>query len=549
MKKIFVLALAMVMVLSLGAFAKTPEEVLEEETYGGTIYIGRTQSPEGMFTPLYGETTYDSDIYGLVFEGLTSVNKNFEATPALAKKWTVSDDNKTYTFYLDNRAKFHDGEPVTAEDVKYTFEMFLHPDYGGVRASRFEPILGAEAYGNGEADHVKGIKIIDDHTVEITLKDIYAPFLVTTATFGIVPEHILGEYSPSELDKVPFNQNPVGSGPFKFVEYKTEEYTKLAAFKDYHGGRPYLDNVVFRYIEDANRLIMLKKGELDWVQGQGSEFEEYQNLNNYNLHSQIRNGFGYLAFNLKKKDSVVSNQPVRQAIAHGINRKGFQKVVMGGLAINPNSPISQASWAYTNDLNPYEYDPSKAKEILHEAGWKDTDGDGVMEKNGKDLAFTITASSGSQFIDQLVALAQDNLNSIGFDVKLERIEFNTMREQMNEGVLDCWFMGWTFGADPDPYATWHSEGDWNRTGFENERADELIEEARSTIDKYDRTQAYVEFQKIWNESMPYLPMYANIYVNVVNKRVHGYDPAPGSMNVFLDFDILNEIWIPKDSRR
>lgn len=570
MKKVLIVILALTLVFALAACNENngsekqaaadnknktpftdlpPEEIIDDYVYGGTVYIGRAQTPEGMFTPLYTETVYDSDIVNIVFEGLTTTNSNFEPVPELAQKWEISDDNKTYTFYLDKRAKFHDGQPVTAEDVKYTYEMFLHPDYSGVRSSNFLPILGAEEFRNGEADTVKGIKIIDDYTIQITLKEVYAPFLVNTATFGILPEHILSKYEPGELDKVEFNQHPIGSGPFKFVEYKTDEYVKLSAFEDYREGRPYLDNVVFRYISDKNRLIMLQKGELDWAELLGSEFYEAAEMDNITIHKQLRNGFGYLAFNLKDKDSVVSEKAVRQAIAYGVNRKEFQKVVMNGLAVNVNSPISVASWAYTDDLNQYDYNPEKAKQVLADAGWKDEDGDGVLEKDGQELSFTITASSGSQFIDQLLALAQDNLNSIGFDVKLSRIEFNTLREKIDAGELESWFMGWRFGSDPDPYNVWHSEGDWNRTGFSDPRADELIEKARKTLDKYDRKQYYVEFQKIWNESMPYLPMYANIYANAVNKRIRGLDPAPGVMNVFHEWDLLKRVWIPRDERK
>lgn len=548
MKKSILLVLVLMMVVTVGVNAASPEQIIDKYTYGGTLYIGRNQTPENMFSPLYGETTYDSDIYGIVFEGLTGVNKYFEPIPELALKWDVSDDYKTYTFFLDKKAKFHDGHPLTAEDVKYSYEMFLHPDYGGVRGSNFMAILGAEEFKAGQADEVKGIKIIDDYTVQITLKEVYAPFLVQTTIFGVMPKHILGKYQPAELDKIPFNQKPIGSGPFKFVEYKTEEYAKLAAFEDYRLGRPYLDNVVFKYISDSARLIMIEKNELDWVEAPGDEFNKIAKMKNVTIHKQIRNGFGYLAFNLKG-DSPVADQAVRQAIAYGINRKGFQEIVMNGLAVNVNSPISQASWAYTDELNSYDYTPKKAKEVLEAAGWKKGK-DGVYAKNGQRLAFTITASSGSQFIDQLVALAQDNLNSIGFDVSLERIEFNTMREKVDKSEIDVWFMGWTFGADPDPYSVWHSEGDWNRTGYANARADELIEKGRATMDKYERTQYYTEFQKLWNESMPYLPMYANIYANVVSKRVRGFDPNPGVVSVFqTDWSLLKEVWIPQDMRK
>ncbi len=551
MKKILVLTLALAMVFAVGfgvmAQDQDPEEVIRDYTYGGTIHLAETQSPEGMFNPLYSETTYDADIVDLVFEGLTYVDKNFQAQPALAQKWEVSEDYKTYTFFLDNRAEFHDGEPVTAEDVKYTYEMFLHPDYSGVRASNFTPILGAEEFQNGEADEVRGIKVIDDYTIEITLSKVHAPFLTVTTGFGILPEHILSEYDPVDMKKIDFNQNPIGSGPFEFVEYKTDEYTRLSAFENYRQGRPYLDNVVWRYVDEPALVIMLEKGEIDYAQIMASQFDRVKDMNNVTVHKQVRNGFGYLAFNLVG-DSPVADQAVRQAVAYGVNRKGFQEMVMNGLAVNVNSPISQASWAYTDDLNQYPYNPEKAKEVLREAGWEMKDG--LWHKNGEPLSFTINASSGSEFINQLVALAQDNLNEIGMDVEIRKLEFNTMTERVDNNELDVWFMGWSFGADPDPYNVWHTEGDWNRVGYGNEETDQLIEEARTTLDQYTRRQLYVEFQKEWNKSMPYLPMYANIYPQVLNKRVRGFDPNPIAMNPFgQGWELLKEVWIPKSMRK
>ncbi|MGM0421166.1 MAG: ABC transporter substrate-binding protein [Bacillota bacterium] len=549
MRKFLVITLAMILTFTFAFTAvaqEDPEEIIDEYSYGGSLVIAETQSPEGMFNPLFSETVYDSNINYKVFEPLTKINPLGEPIPALALGWER--DGLVYTFKLDERAKFHDGEPVTAEDVKFTFETFTHPDYDGVRASNFMEIDGAEEYRNGEADELRGVRVIDDHTIEIELRNLYAPFLVQTTTFGIVPEHILGEYEVSELRGVDFNQNPIGSGPFEFVEYRDDEFTRVKAFEDYREGRPYLDEIVVRYVDDQALIMMLERGEVDYAEVPGENFERAQEMDNVTLHKSIRDGFGYIGLNVEA-DTPVGEQAVRRAMAYGINRKGFHEVVMSGLAVNVNSPISQASWAYTDDLNHYEYDPDKAQEVLEEAGWEMND-DGIYEKDGELLEFTMSASSGSDFIDQLMALAQDNLNSIGFDVEIEKLEFNTMTDLIDDGELSTWFMGWSFGADPDPYSVWHSEGDWNRTNWSDERADELIEKARNTLDQAERREYYVEFQQIWNEDMPYIPMYANIYLHVMNQRVRGFYPDPGVVLPFgRGYEKIDEIWIPKQMRR
>ncbi|MFW6301104.1 MAG: ABC transporter substrate-binding protein, partial [Bacillota bacterium] len=261
MRKILVITLALVLAFSFTAAAQeqTPEEVIDEHTYGGTLVMAETQSPEGMFNPLFAETVYDSQVNDMVFEPLNKIDPQGNPIPALAVDWER--DDLTYTFYLDENAEFHDGEPVTAEDVKYTFETFMHPDYDGVRQSNFMEIEGAEEFTEGEADEVSGVRIIDDHTIEIELQETYAPFLVQTTIFGIVPEHILGEHEVSELRSLDFNQDPIGSGPFKFDEYSDDEFTRLSYFEDFRTGRPYLDEIVIRYVDDQALVMMAERGE------------------------------------------------------------------------------------------------------------------------------------------------------------------------------------------------------------------------------------------------------------------------------------------------
>ncbi len=547
MRKILVITLALVLAFSFTAAAeeRTPEEIIHEYTYGGTLVMAETQSPEGMFNPLFSETTYDAQVIDMVFEPLNKIDPEGNPIPALAMDWER--DDLTYTFYLDERAKFHDGEPVTAHDVEFTFKTFMHPDYDGVRASNFMEIDGAEEFRAGETDEVPGIRVIDDHTIEIELRSLYAPFLVQTTIFGIVPEHILGEYEVSELRGAEFNQDPIGSGPFKFDEYSDDEYSRMSYFDDFRDGRPYLDEIVIRYVDDQALVMMIERGEVDYANPPGENFDRFTEMDNITIHQSTRDGFGYIGINVEA-DTPVGDQAVRQAMAYGINRQGFIDVVMNGLGIVSNSPISQASWAYTDDLNQYEHDPDRAQEVLEEDGWEMND-DGVYERDGELLEFTMTASSGSEFIDQLMALAQDNLNEIGFDVSIERLEFNTMTDQIDDGELSTWFMGWSFGADPDPYSVWHSEGDWNRTNWSNERADELIENARQTLDQVERREYYIEFQQIWNEDMPYIPMYADIYLHTMNDRVRGYLPDPGVVSPFgRGHSEIQNIWIPKHYR-
>lgn len=548
-KKLSVIFIVLSVLISMPAMAETPEDIIEDYTYGGTFTIARTQPPEGMFNPLFAETVYDIEIEAQLFEGLTRIDPSFEPQPDLALDWDVSDDFLTYTFYLDEDAEFHDGEPVTAHDVKYTYEAFLHPDYDGVRASNFIEIKGAEEFQEGETDDLEGVTVIDEHTVEIEFAQIHAPFLVQGATYGIVPKHILDEYEVAELSDIEFNhQNPVGSGPFEFVEYQDDEYAHLTAFENYREGRPFLDDVIIEYVDDQAQIMMIDRGEIDYAPEIDQEhFDRLTEIEHINLHKSIRNGCGYIGFNVESESSV-SEAAVRQAATYGINRQGFIDAVLNGLAVTINSPVSQASWAYAEGLTEYQYDPEMAQQVLKEDGWEKNE-DGIFEKNGRELSFTVTASSDSDFIDQLMALIQDNLTDIGMDVTIERMEFNTLFDLMQAGEIDAWFLGVGFGVDPDPYYRWHSESARNDTNFTSDRVDELIEKGRRTVNQEDRRQYYQEFQEIWNEQMPWIPIYADIYLHVFNERVRGYNPDPGTVDPLgSDWHLLREIWIPERYR-
>lgn len=549
MKKLILLTLVLSLVFAFPAAAEqSPEEIIEDYTYGGTVTIGETGTPEGMFNPLFAETVYDSQIWTQIFEGLTRTDENLEPEPALAEDWDISEDHLTKTFYLDEEAEFHDGEPVTAYDVKFTLETFVHPDYDGIRASEFLDIKGAQDFHDGEADEVAGLEVIDEHTIEIEMEEVYAPFMASSATYGIVPEHILGEYEVAEFSDLDFNyENPVGSGPFEFVEFVEDEYVHLSANEDYREGRPYVDDVIIEYVDDQALIMMLERGEIDYAPIQDEHFHRLDEVEELTLHDSITTGFNYLGFNLEK-DTPLQEREVRYAIAHGFNRADFIDEAMYGLASVFDTPVPQGTWAFTEEgLETYEYDPEKARDILEEAGWSLNE-EGVYEKDGEPLEFTLAASADSAMIDQMMALLQDNLSDVGMDVEIERREFPTLIDEMDAGELEAWYMGFVHGADPDPYPQFHSEGGFNDFHYENERVDELLEKGRRTLDVEERSEIYEEFQQIWNEDLPVVPTHADIEVFAVSERLRGINPDPGVVDPLEDGYLYREMWIPERYR-
>ncbi|NMA61007.1 MAG: hypothetical protein GX956_03880, partial [Firmicutes bacterium] len=216
-----------------------------------TFRYGLTVNPRGMFNPILYTERYDNFIITQVYDGLIYIDAQLQPQPRVAKSWEISDDQLSITFYLHEGIKFHDGVELTADDVAYTYKTILHPEYTGVRFGNFKVLVGAEDYKAGKTTEVPGIEVVDKYTIKFTTNEPYAPLLVAF-TYGILPSHILKDIPVGELEKSSFNLHPIGSGPFKFVEFLTDQHVILKANEDYFFGKPNIDTLVFQKVaEDA----------------------------------------------------------------------------------------------------------------------------------------------------------------------------------------------------------------------------------------------------------------------------------------------------------
>src|SRR5699024_5790521 len=224
------------------------EEASGEMIEGGDLKLGIISDPV-MFLPTHSNDTASGDIEDIIFDQLTRTDEEIDIQPELATDWDISDDGLTYTFYLRDDVTFHDGEPLTAEDVEFTYNIFLDEDYTGPRAGSFI--------------NLDEVIAVDDHTVEFHLSEVDARFLASTG-YGILPKHILGDVPAEDLESHDFVSNPIGSGPFKFEEWKDGQYVKLSAYEDYYQGRPHLDTLTLPIVGDQNALMaQIEAGDVD----------------------------------------------------------------------------------------------------------------------------------------------------------------------------------------------------------------------------------------------------------------------------------------------
>jgi peptide/nickel transport system substrate-binding protein len=530
------LVFVLLLVLSLSVLVSAQETPLQ----GGTFRYGTTVNPRGMFNPILYTEEYDAYVIEVVYDGLIEIDAALQPQPKVAKMWEVSDDGLEITFHLQEGIKFHDGVELTAKDVAYTYMTILHPDYTGVRFGTFNMLVGAQEYKDGTADNVPGIEILDDYTIKFSTVRPHAP-LLSSFGYGILPSHLLAHIPVGELETAPFNLNPVGSGPFKFVEFLTDQHVTLAANEEYFFGRPNIDTLVYQKVSQDTIPIFLQQNRIDFIEISPDQFLQVSDLAHIDTYIYEALSYSYLAFNLRQER--FSDAAVRQAITYGFDRQLYVDIIREGFGIVANAPMPTASWAYTDEgVDPYHYDPERAANMLAEAGW--TPGsDGILQKDGEKLAFEFLVPDGSRLTEQMALLFQQNMEDIGIQIDLMFMEFSAAVDRVDAREFDTFTMSWSLSVDPDPYGIWHSTSLWNDPGYNNPESDRLIEQGRLETDLEKRKEIYSDWQRVINHDLPSMFLNYGVSIGALNDRVKGFDPDPGPYGPLVDRQLLSKIWL------
>jgi len=500
-----VLAAAWAIAGSGAALAQTPPNVL---------VVGQIAEPKSL-DPATVTAVNDFRILMNIYDGLVRYKDGaLEVEPALAESWTISDDGKTYTFKLRDGVSFHDGSPLTAEAVKFNFDRMLDEEHPYHDTGPFPLSFFFSA--------IEEVKAPDPRTVVFTLNEPYAPFLSNLAypTGLIVSPDAVKEHGEN------FGRNPSGTGPFRFAEWESNAKVVVVRNADYWGGAPSLEAVVFRPITDANtRVAEMLSGGLDlMVEVPPDNVSQFAEDPAFNVHEQAGPHVWFLILNAK--EGPMADKRVRQAVNYAIDKKSLVENVLQGTAEVAAGPTPPAfSWAYNDSLEPYPYDPDKARKLIKEAG-----------AEGSELTFYVT-EGGSGMLDPVPmgAAIQADLAEVGFDVKIETYEWNTFLGKVNpglEGKADMAEMAWMTN-DPDtlPYLAlrteaWPDAGGFNSGYYSNPEVDELLEAARRSTDQAERARQYTEMQQIVREDAPWA-FIANWKQNAVTSdRVSGFKLQP-----------------------
>ncbi len=491
--------------------------------------------------PITASDGASRDITGLVFNGLVKYNPKIELVSDLASSFDVSPDCRKVMFHLRRGVKWHDGVEFTADDVKFTYDQITSPKVASPYSADFE--------------RVKSVRALDRYTVQVDYREPFAPGLESWG-LGVIPKHLL---EGKNIMEDPFNRKPVGTGPYRFGEWRTQERIVLEANPDYFEGRPGVARYLYRIIPDtATQFLELRSGGLDLMALTPTQFRRQTETaffkKTFHRFRYPALGYTYIGYNLK--DPKFADRRVRQALTHLIDRQAIVDGVLLGLGRIATGPYIPESWAYNPEVKPLPYDPGKGKALLAEAGWKDTDGDGILDKNGKPFAFTILTNQGNEQRKQAAEIIQRNLRAAGIQVEIRVVEWQAfLRQFVDQKRFEAIVLGWGVGLDPDIYTIWHSsktgEREFNFISYQNGQVDRLLVEGRQTCDKERRRRIYREVHRLIAEDQPYTFLYYPDALPIVHQRFKGVKPSPiGLMYNFIEWKVPKDAaeWYREESR-
>ncbi len=516
MKKLLILFMTLLLTFALVACggseepaaddATTPaegDEAATAEGYGSEINIGMDVDPQ-TYVPILWNNTTANRVGMLIYEGLTYNDENLKPQPLLATEWETPDET-TWIFTLREGVKFHDGSDFTAADVKYTYDAILDENNNAVYRSRYTSI--------------ESVEVIDDYTVQFNLNQPFAAILAYT-DMGIMPE--------GALDIPDFSTAPIGTGPYVLEEYSLNTVTKLVANEQHWEAVPPTPMINVHVINDNSvRIAALQAGDVDFISSPltATDLPVIANNPDISYHKTAAPGITYLGFSVTHP--VLSDLAVRQAIAHLVNKETIAANFYSDMDTPGQTPVQYTSWAWDESLQGYPYDAEEAAAILDAAGWVDSDGDGIRDKDGQALAFTLSTHTDDSSRFQVVEYMQNQMTNIGMDVDISVTEWALFSADMVAQKTEVWVAGWLNFLDPDRmYDMFHSQSGSNYGGFNNARVDELLELGRATSDQAARAEAYQEVAQLVTDEVYYVTMLDQAYICAYNSKIENYTVNP-----------------------
>ncbi|QEL27350.1 peptide ABC transporter substrate-binding protein (plasmid) [Bosea sp. F3-2] len=472
----------------------------------------------------------DRAIWPALYDQLWEIDAKGNYVPKLAKEVPslenggISKDGLTWTVKLRENIKWHDGKPFTADDVKFNLELLNAPNF--------------KAMSRRGHELIKEIKVLGPHEVSWTMSQPFAPYLSLMAWVFLVPKHAFDGVDPNEA---PFNNAPIGTGPFRWGEKVAGNQILLRANTEYWGEGPYLERLVFKYIPDATAMYaQFKGGQIDYIGIRGilpNLYAEAKALPGRKVTSNAGASVEGIAFNLS--NPVLADKAVRQALYFAINKSVIIDIVTEGTALPAESVYPSSSWAYNDKIPPHQFDLARANALLDQAGWV-RGADGIRSKGGKRLEFAVSSTSGDEIREQIEQILVQDWQKIGVSLKVDNkaaafLFGSFLQKSQFEAMLTT--ANYFLGEDPDCSARFSASSIPNKTGsgsnyyyYENAEADQLLAKGVVTFDRGERKAIYARVQELLREDLPILPIYRPAVIEGTKANLTGYVDNPNMPN-------------------
>lgn len=537
---------------SIEDFNQTKENI-GEAIEGGSLSFGLVSPTpfDGVLNWNYYAGGPDGEVLNWFDEALISMDENFEFTQDGAATWE-EEDGRIFTFTIRDGIKWHDGEPLTAEDWAFAFEVIGHPDYDGVRyGSNFTSIEGMVDYKNGEADSISGVEVLSENELRITYNEAHPSLL----TGGIWPyalaKHIFGDMDVADISSSSeLRETPIGIGPFKVDSIVPGESVVYKKFEDYWRGEPNLDEVVLQVINPDVVVQSLRTGEVDMVDNfPAAQFVDNADMDNVEFLADIDLYYAYVGFKLGNWDwengqvntdlenSKVADVNLRTALAHAIDTDTAGERLYHGLRWGATTLIPPSHEEYRDAENPgHPYDVDLANQILDDAGYEWADGEDFRtDPDGNELTLTFAAMEGDATSEALVNFYLQSWEEIGINVELLEGKFhdfngfysrvgNLAKDTQDDPEIDMYAGAWGVASDVNPLGLYGRDAMFNFSRYSSDKNDELLADGISpeAFDKDYRVNVYKEWQQFMVEEVPVFPTLYALEIVPINNRVHNY---------------------------
>ncbi|MEG0086683.1 MAG: ABC transporter substrate-binding protein, partial [Niameybacter sp.] len=529
------------------------EDTKKEETSKSkyTTAVVASLEMNGVFSPFFATTGYDLDISNMVHAALIKSDRNAQPEANLAEYAIeeVKGDDGTitetiYTFTIKEGAVFSDGQPVTADDIIFSYKVLADPTYDGPSTFVTLPVVGLEEYVKGDATEISGIEKVDERTVKVTLKGIDPAAIWKLGGIDVAPKHYYGvddagkEYVKGDVSVVKSrNATPMGAGAYKFGSFENNVVT-LNANENYFKGAPATPTIKFQVTAEANKLEGLKLGEFD-ISDPSASKEMVANVEDAGLeYKLVENlGYGYIGLNAERIPDV----NVRKGLMHLMNRRPAVDSYYGELADVIERPMSKVSWAYPQDCTEYYgFDPAKAMEYFTAAGYTQVDKNGKpsLEKDGKQLRIEVGIPGGGTMdhpTAPVLTQMKTEMEKIGAVLEIADTDGTVFFDRLNQHDWDMWVAAWGATADPDMYQVYHSEGPSNHYEIKNADLDKFIMDARATNDIEARKECYSQALDIIMDEAVEMPVYQRKNMFVFNQEVVDMESLPKDMTPYYTY--------------